>query len=480
MFIIFYDRDNQLLYINSTKKTVSLYQQIAGQYLEETPKQLPLSLVHKVIADLENPELFNLGLRSKNSINNAESYLIKAGSHVQNAIKANEINLYEGGHAFLRGKEHGTYHTIGYSSSSKVWSNTTAKVTNFIKWCLALSEKINSTKEVKTNTDLDRITFRRVITQIPNHPIFASWDGECFKEPFIFYHDRNGVITEGLLTDLDIKLDLSNCNNQQIQFTISNESFSEPYKFTLDKFYEFNSNNFLGLFVVTPDGEQIEMAQFLNDYPITFYFQDFASLRLNEISSRTLSDKLSFSINKVIDIDWSDTDIECEFSGNQAGKLHIHEKIEQYILSKAPSFLLYDHGSGEMADYISIKENASSILIELYHCKGAGGKTTGNRVDDVYELCGQAIKSGLWTNSAVLIDKVQKRLNRTNPSTIIVGDLTELSRLLSINKIFQFRIIAVQPGLLKADIAPNISEILAATESYVENGDAVKFNLMTS
>jgi len=480
LFIIYNDVANNLLYINSTRKTLDIYKRIAEQYLDDTPKQLPLSLVHKVIADLSKPEVFNLGLRSKNTINNAESYLIKAGSHVQNAIKPSELKLYEGGHLFLRGEENGGYKTIGYSSSSKVWSNTTSQITDFVKWCTALSIKINSTKEVKTNTDLDRISFRKVIDKIPNNVIFASWDALCYKNDFQYHYDKNGAgpIIEGSLVDLAIKIDRS--TSTQIDFTIENEFFSEKYKFTLDDFFTLDPIRYINLFVVTQDGEIVELSSFLHGFPITFYFQDFASLRLNEITDEVLRDNMFFDTNKIESINWSDTDIECEYSGNSGGKLHIHDKIKNLLLNRNPNILIYDHGSGEMADFIFIQENSSSILVELYHCKGSGGKRTGNRVEDVYEVCGQAIKSGIWTNSGVLKNKINKRFNRVNPSVYLAGNDKELNRIFSLNKIFYFKIVAVQPGILKSNIESKISEILAAAESYIETGDGVKFNLIAS
>ncbi|MGY3210951.1 hypothetical protein [Mucilaginibacter sp. HD30] len=254
----------------------------------------------------------------------------------------------------------------------------------------------------------------------------------------------------------------------------------EQYKFTIEDFFVRNSIGYNKLFVITQDAESIELSTFLHEYPITFYFKDFASLRLNEISEKSIRNGSSFNIQKVNVLDWSDTDIECEFSGNSAGKIHIHRKIENFLIGRNPDVLIYDHGSGEMADFVFIKDGTYSLEIELYHCKGSGGKLTGNRVDDVYEVCGQSIKSGVWTNSAILKDKIEKRLSRTNPSTFIIGDNILLNKIFALNKMIQFKIVAVQPGLLKENIAPNISEILAATDSYIENGDSIKFNLITS
>jgi len=482
LFIIFYDTEHNLLYINSTKKSLDVYRQISSQYLNETPKQLSLSLVHKVIADLHNPEVFNLGLRNKNTINNAESYIIKAGSHVQNTLKANDIKLYEGGHMFLRGEVDGGYKTIGYSSSSKVWSNTTAVITNFVKWCMALSEKINSTIAVKTNTDIDKISFRKVINILPENPIFATWDAFCYKNDYQFHYSKLGIVSEGSLVDLEIVIDSTKSNSKEIFFNIENEEFSEPYRFNLSDFFILNNPDaFKALFIVTQDSETIELSKFLQEIPIRFYFKDFASLRLNEITDKTLSNNIVFDDRKIDSLNWNDTDIQREYSGNPVGKLHIHQKIENFLIQRDPNILIYDHGSGEMADFVFIKENSATILVELYHCKGAGDEFPGNRVNDVYELCGQAIKSGVWTNSGIIRAKIKKRLKRKNPSKYIKGNDLELDRLFSFNnKMFQFKIVAVQPGLLKTNIGANISEILAATEGYIENGDAVKFSLITS
>jgi len=481
LIIVYYDEENQLLYINSTRKTTDTYYQIANQYLKEEPKQLPLALVHRVIAELEEPEVFNLGLRSKNTINRAESYLIKAGSHVQNAVKPNELNLYEGGHLFLRGKEKGEFNTVGYSSSSKVWSSTAANVIDFIKWCSKLSKKIVSTKDVKTNTILDKISVRQVIFELPLNPIFATWDSVCYlSSPRFHFIDGDGRTYEGLLTDLEIKIDNAVSDGKRISFIVGNELFGVNYEFTLEDFFQLTYDNTEEPNVVDEEGEVIKLSVFLNENPLTFYFEDFASLRLNEFGGRLLDEANSLNLEKVEVIDWSDTDIDCEYSGNNLGKYHIHDRIKRYILAKSPNILLYDHGSGEIADFILIKELSDLIVIEFYHCKGALNKSPGNRVEDVYEVCGQAIKSGIWTHKRTLYNKIIARTSRINPSTYIVGNPTEMDRIFKVQKQIQYRILIVQPGISKASIKGNISSILAAAESYVENGDAVKYGLISS
>lgn len=41
----------------------------------------------------------------------------------------------------------------------------------------------------------------------------------------------------------------------------------------------------------------------------------------------------------------------------------------------------------------------ASVEVELYHAKKSGGGEEGDRVGDVYDVCGQANKSIVWTTS---------------------------------------------------------------------------------
>lgn len=477
LFIVFYDKANNLLYINSTRKTVDTYKQIASQYLGENPRQLSTEFVHRVISGINSPEVFNLGLRNKNAVNNAESYLMKTGSHVQNALKSNELNLYEGGHMFLRGLENSEFKTIGYSSSSKVWSNYSGVITQFLEWCKILSIKINSTDEIRTYTDIDRIGFRKVVDKIPLNPIFAVWPSEFFKSNLQYYYKLDTTILEGSIIDLEIKINSG--TTTEIDFTVENEFFAQEMIFNLEDFFVIKGEG--KFWLVDPDtADMVKLADYLNEFPPLFYFQDFTSLKLNEVSSKMTREYALINADKIETINWSDTDITAEFDGNPSGKKHIHEKLNEVLQARTPSILIYDHGSGEAADYISIKEKQDAIEVEFYHCKGAGGSKVGSRVGDFYEVCGQSVKSSLYTNTTSLRKKIKARLKRDNPSQFILGDETILNNLYLKNKMFQFKIFAVQPGLSKNKIDDKINELLSATEGYIEQGDQLKFRILCS
>ena len=63
----------------------------------------------------------------------------------------------------------------------------------------------------------------------------------------------------------------------------------------------------------------------------------------------------------------------------------IDEKID---LEKEFKFshIIFDHGIGEMADFITIEENGDFIYVEMYHCKAKKGRVYNSSVGDVNEV----------------------------------------------------------------------------------------------
>ena len=63
-----------------------------------------------------------------------------------------------------------------------------------------------------------------------------------------------------------------------------------------------------------------------------------------------------------------------------------------------------DDGKGEAADIVAIRlvgdtTAPSRIDVEFYHCKYSQEATPGQRIKDLYEVCGQAQKSISWMSS---------------------------------------------------------------------------------
>jgi hypothetical protein len=101
----------------------------------------------------------------------------------------------------------------------------------------------------------------------------------------------------------------------------------------------------------------------------------------------------------------------------------------------------------------------------------------GRRIEDLYEVCGQAQKSIAWVRSpdkktdmfTHMLRRESLREDGGAPTRFEVGDrdrlltLREMSRLLPVN----FRIYIVQPGVSKANASPQQLTLLSVTENFL-------------
>ena len=49
-----------------------------------------------------------------------------------------------------------------------------------------------------------------------------------------------------------------------------------------------------------------------------------------------------------------------------------------------------------MADIVALRRGDDKVSVGLWHCKYSGGEGAGARIDDLYEVCGQAQKCVYW------------------------------------------------------------------------------------
>ena len=119
-----------------------------------------------------------------------------------------------------------------------------------------------------------------------------------------------------------------------------------------------------------------------------------------------------------------------------SGKKTIQTALQEALLKRSDyTHSVFDHGTGEIADYISFRSEGSFIKAELFHCKAMKGAQYNNSVIDVYEVAQQAIKSTVWIKTkTTLLTKIQSRVKSGNSKKFIRGDIRSLRTLLQSQK----------------------------------------------
>jgi hypothetical protein len=468
LFLIYFDEKTNLLFINSTiRNSIDLYEEILSTFSIGHTSMIPKSRLNKVLADLTDREFFNIGMLNRLS-NTGESYRIITGQNAEKAIKRSDGRLYSGGHVFAKAVDSDSNNvTIGYSSASKVWSNIYEKIPLFIDWCKVIATKISSDKKVITNSGFDNLSVGEIIDTFPESVYAISWNSETFKDtPFIEAVDEDGLITEYQLLDFDIKIVEENSTLDEVELNLSNAEVSFELLYNFQDHFKFKNDSPEEYFVSWGTSKKVDLILYLNEYSPTFYLKDFSSVSYHEWHKSPPPEKTFFDSDHIEVLDWSGVNIQKEFGAIDS----IHKFLINHLSLLDLDIIIYDHSTGEIADFIVIKEEKEIIKIELIHVKGATGKgATGERVNDVYEVCGQAVKSLIWITNKTTFRKNIERRTSNHPEKYLKGSYDEFLRILSKDKIINFQISIVQPGISKSNIIPKISEVLTANDDYISN-----------
>jgi superfamily II DNA or RNA helicase len=478
LVVLYYSQKTDLLFINSQLKNENLYYMIASAYCgEDSFQKISRNQLHKVLGGMMNFEIFNSGLQ--NRVSNEESYIISSGPDVSNTYDPATGKLYAAGHVFCKASNNGKETTLGYSSGSKIWSSTYGNIKEFIEWCQVNALKINDKKLiVKTNTAYDFVPIPEKLTKFPDTIFCIKWSNNTYSNP------RN-LILEGKISEktiLDIDLGISKVTKKEIQFYCNYENRSYLYSLSVEG--QITSVQEYDELFLQFGKHQQRLSDYLTGNPLEMLTTDLCLVTDGEVAKNNF--KIEQFVPRLIkEVKWDElkTDVTVEFgSSKKSGMISIHDALEIKLKDVGYDYLIYDHGTGEVADYIGISIMASEIQIHFYHVKAMKGKNYNNSVNDIYDVVGQSIKSIIWLKTkSVFRTKIISR-NNSGYCKLILGNYNDLLNDLQTNKVIKAKIIAVQPSVkFNQKMRDKIAELLAATNHYIKHsGSANEFEIWGS
>ena len=480
LFVLHHHRETGLLFICASRRADWLYEELAAVITDAPVVALPPDRVNNALLGLTELELFNIGMRNRALRANSESYRIIAGSGAHRAIKKSDGRLYHRGHSYGRAKDGGRLVTIGLSSASKIWSNTSSPLPQLIRWCDDLARRLSSENRAVTSCELDFLQTGRDIAEIPEGVIAATWDRSAFLRPLtVSYRHADGHEAECQLLDLELKVDRSQSDGSRIRLLLEGEGLQWSVDFSLSGARRFElAEGADEAVTVGGPGSSLPLIQYLNAKPVEFFFADGSSLVGHVWSPPPPDGFLPFDACRIEPVDWDaeNVDVERESEACEDGRLTVQEYIEQRLLAGDADVIFFDDGTGEVADYLVVYFRSEEVLFEFYHCKAAGGAAGGDRVDDAYEVSGQAVKGLIWTNSSRrLVEHARRRLCRRGrrPSRFVRGDLEALEAAVEAARTrrSRYRMVIVQPGISQSRLTPKIAHVLGAADDYLRNGN---------
>lgn len=476
LVVNYYHRDTGMLFICSSLRADAFYEHVGLEYLAGVANARlrgpSLKRLNKVLLDLDNPRFFNIGMRKSVMGDNSEAYRIIAGSNASEAIDPSLGRTFRRGHFYGTAESDGERVTVGLSSSAKLWSSEKTRIPELLEWCGQLARKIASERDPRTQSGLDLLSTGEDLARIPEHVAFADWHEDVFQQPVtVRYSNPDGHLVTRQLLDLDLRIDFDRSDAQRVTFLISDSVLTYRAQFSLetDRYIHESEDNETEVIV---DEQGMTLEDYMNYFPPVFFTADFANFQGGNFFAATISGAQPFDLQRFEAVDWANAgvDIEHEFGNPTAQGRSIHEYLCERLVASNALIVFYDHGSGEAADFLSCSETNDEKRISLYHCKASSGDVPGRRLNDAYEVVGQAIKCIHWIKIQALFTSVARRFNeREDASRFEKGDLEALRLFLdpARRKRIVFESVIVQPGFSKARLDERIGALLAAADGFL-------------
>jgi superfamily II DNA or RNA helicase len=482
LLILFFHEPTGLLFVCSSLRTEGLYEHIAEQFGNQNPlRGLSFKKVNRVLLDLQDLRLFNVGMRNASATKRSESYRTVAGHSVEDTIELADRRRFRRGHWFGSARDDGESVTIGLSTASKVWSNTYSQIPKLVTWCKRLAGKISSERTPHTNSGLDHLPMGEEITSIPNNVVYVDWNESAYLNPCVaVYTKADSTKAECQLLDLELRLDRTRMGQQFVGLQALGDGIVHNLTFRLDGNPLYFESEDAETILVHDVEDSVNIAAYLNRYLPTLYTSDCGSFEGCNYFDPPNMNVAPFAAERLETIDWSaaEVDIEFEVGPENGDRRSIHSYLRERLLKSDAQVICYDHGSGELADFVTLNVRADDILASLFHCKGSSKPTASERVEDLYELCGQAIKSAKWVNRKLMLDGFNRRHARG--SVFLRGDIEQGRTLISGDFPLSLQIVLVQPGLSRASLTPKGGSLLASVDEYVRGGRCARIKVLAS
>lgn len=491
LMVLYYDIEQNLLFIHSSDKS-SLYGDLAQAVLHDSSALVNKLAVFKSFYEINRVSLQNVGL--KEFLNRKIRFTMRVGTDIQDALSIAEQQRGEKAFVFGTGYENGEKITLGCSYKGRIWSYLRNDLKGFVEWCKNVGRKLID-ESIDPNQILRETLIPEIISEIPKlYPTHIDWDDNFYDLP----ESKITIDINGNFNFAYCSINVINANNNgEVYFEIVTPNGTSKFKKEL--FIDNQDGNQFANFriikldtvqsVITIGSRTFDLLDYLNVNPPIVWFADGSALQGNEYVQ--LKHVIQpYPKENLIDWNWAGIDISKEAQGvNPIATDSIQYKVIQKLLANDFDIIYDDDYSGEIADVITIKELDNEINVQFYHLKFAKDGEVNTRIDNFYEVCGQAQKSIHWKHKSGieffqhLLRRETKVRNGNERSRIERGTKKDLERLIGIaknKKPMNFEIFIVQPSLSKQNVSESILTLLGVTENYLKEVADIDLNVIVN
>ena len=479
LHIVYWNKETGMFFVNSTDKGIS--DKLADE-LFASHEKISGEKVFRCLYGIKRLMLGTVGLKS--GIDGPIRYRMFAGIDIKNGISESQIENSYKSNLFGTGYKGNGKISIGCSYKGRIWSRWVESIAYWTEWCDEIAERLRN-ETIDTSKIFEGALVPEIIKALPaSIPYSIEWPIDLE-----LVNDLSAMVIHPLreysIYEMDIRLSEQQ-HDEGIRFTVSNANVQEEFELRIsEKDFEFRTIKSAGL-QMKLGRQRSNLREFFKENPPRIKFVDQSTLEGNLFVKLT-STTPPFNEERLLPWNWNDIDIRKESQGlqRQSGTIQYH--VIQNLKSSADYCLIFDDdGAGEIADIVAVIDGSDKIVFQFYHCKYSHSDTPGARVNDLYEVCGQAEKSVKWCqDKPSILARLRKReSSRANDggTRFEIGDLRKLKEIKNKMRVrpVEVEIYIVQPGLSASAITDDIKRLLGGTASYLMDTFSIDLKVICS
>lgn len=482
LHVVHLDDEGAFLYINSTNND-SLHEDIAKAIGGDDVALVSGEIVYRILARISRRVPTNVGLLD--AVSRARRFSLHVGQDVLVAWRG------EGGtkmktNIFAHGFADGRAVSFGASRKGRVWSHEEAHdIHDWVRWAREVGPTITD-ESISLESVMSGFLLPEPAKERPRYvPLGIEWPYELIatlseSRQIAF----NGQAFSLLETDLRLT---THEPDGPLTFEVSTPVWSLGFE------YVFRDDEPP---VIRPTGEdaQVEtpkgstsLSAFLTQHGLLVAFEDEVILVEQGFLLRPNRERRLFPTEAIETVDWSGVNIQKESQGPDRDPDSVQYRAIEVLAAEADwEIVLDDDGTGELADIVLMSRRDEDLDLLLVHCKYSSEPQPGARIDDLYDVCGQAMKMNRAKSVSELLTKrlLRRETQRQGrrATGIVVGSVELLA---SIVREARYRtlhatVVIVQPGASKASISEDMRALLGGTERFLNETHAMKLRVIGS
>jgi hypothetical protein len=428
----------------------------------------------RALHGLNRTILSNVGLYRKGRNVSFQMHVgIDVADHVNSAAQAGSAKS----NLFATGFEDGQKTSIGVSFKGRAWTMASSSIPDWEKWCRKIASKVRD-PSILTDGFLEFVLTPQKIDSLPELEVYACVPPEIILSGgalggVAFNVEGDDVRYEGVDVSINylerrggsiiISVEIGLLHRVELQLQwIGGYKVSFIGGPSVRVYWEKNG---------------FRLEEFLLENPPVVLMNDGSEVMGGYHFTARQHHPYTFSPSSIVITDWGNTPLNSESKWKAGVKRK--DSIQGFMIEKCKAdklfdFIIDDDDAQEAADIIgiSVDESRREIEVTLFHCKYASGKKAGARVKDLYEVCGQAVKSTrLVHRPDYLLEHIFARERRLGgrSTRFEKGDPSGLRSLRRVIHKYRVKtqVAIVQPGLSVGAFNTELSSILGGADNFI-------------